>query len=166
MKLITNLLIALLIPGIAFADPVVRNESQTTLYSTDGQVGPHVSVDRYGNQSVTIVPAGEKFQSCYASAITDGSTYALKAAVASNRIYVTDIECTNASTTASLLVFADGGTTVLYGALSNTTVDGIGRYQRSFQTPIRGTVNTAFNVTLGTTATNTRCCIYGYISVN
>ena len=218
-------LVSILIPSIVFAGPHVRNESQSTLYSAEGDTQPTSAVDRYGNQMCTMAagtasatnpiipedtafpdlqalvavgvklqsalsvdaaandagslkagldgrlitanaPAGETFQNCYASAITDTATYAIKTAVASNRIYVTDIECTNASTVASLLIFADGGTTVLYGALSNTTVDGIGKYQKSLQTPIRGTVNTAFNVTLGTTATNTRCCIYGYISVN
>ena len=166
MKLIANLLIAILIPILAFADPVVRNESQTTLYSTDGQVGPHVSVDRFGNQLIisSLSAPGSTWQAC-TGAITDTTQTAIKAAVALNRIYITEIGCNNSSAVASTLVFQDGAATAIWqGAITAAATNG--SYTMTFPVPLRGTVNTALNVTLGTTATNTRCCAAGYISVN
>ena len=47
-------LVSILIPSIVFAGPHVRNESQSTLYSAEGDTQPTSAVDRYGNQMCTM----------------------------------------------------------------------------------------------------------------
>lgn len=119
--------------------------------------------DTGGRTVVTNAPAGETWQACTGS-ITDTTQTAIKAGVASNRIYVTSFGCNNTASVASTLVFQDGATAIWQAAISNSTLQGVASYSMTFPTPLRGSVNTALNVTLGTTATNTRCCAAGYIS--
>ncbi len=119
--------------------------------------------DESSRTITTLAPAGETWQAC-TGAIVDTTQTAIKAAVASNRIYVTSIGCNNSSAVASTLVFQDASTAIWQGAITAAATNG--SYTMTFPVPLRGTVNTALNVTLGTTATNTRCCAVGYISVN
>jgi hypothetical protein len=125
----------------------------------------NIQLDEVGRLITTLAPAGESWQACTGS-ITDTTQTAIKAAVASNRIYVTSFGCNNTAAVASTLVFQDGASAIWQGAISNSTLQGVASYSMTFPVPLRGTVNTALNVTLGTTATNTRCCASGYISVN
>ena len=48
------LLIALLIPSLALAENLQRNESQAVLYAAEGAVGPIKSADRFGNQMCSL----------------------------------------------------------------------------------------------------------------
>lgn len=130
--------------------------------AADGDYGL-AKLDTGGRLITTTAPAGETWQAC-TGAITDTTQTAIKAAVASNRIYVTSFGCNNTAAVASTLVFQDGATAIWQGAISNSTLQGVASYSMTFPTPLRGTSNTALNVTLGTTATNTRCCAAGYIS--
>jgi len=125
----------------------------------------NIQLDEVGRLITTLAPAGESWQAC-TGAITNTTQTDIKAAVASNRIYVTSIGCNNTAAVASTLVFGDGASAIWQGAIGNSTLNGVAGYTTTFPVPLRGTVNTAFTVTLGTTATNTRCCASGYISVN
>lgn len=108
---------------------------------------------------------GQTWQAC-SSAATDTSNVEIKAAVASNRIYVTSISCDNTAAVASSIVFKDGTTQIYRGAVSSSTLAGVASFQTQLPVPLRGTVNTAFNFAMATTATSTTCCAAGFISPN
>lgn len=223
-RLIVALVLAF--PVIASADPVRRNENQTTIYATDGDIGPHVGVDRYGNQIMSLnagtaaatnpikledvaavsgdagvgvfgvlrsalvapaavgdysnlqqdesgrlitslAPAGETWQSGCGTATATTADVAIKGAVASNRIYVTSITCSNTSATvATNLNFKDGTTVMAVGGVSQMATASGGFFTAYFNPPLRGTVNTAFNFNTGVSTTSVICCANGYISVN
>lgn len=99
------------------------------------------------------------FSSC-SSAATGTADTAIKAAVASNRIYVTTITCSNNSTVPSQLTIKDGTTAMAVGNIMALAVGG--SWTATFPIPIRGTVNTALNFAMTTTATSTTCCAQGY----
>jgi len=146
---------ALVIPG-AIVESALSADAAVNDYGA-------LKSDEVGRLITTLAPAGESWQAC-TGAITDTTQTAIKAAVASNRIYITSIGCNNSSAVASALVFQDASTAIWQGAITAAATNG--SYTMTFPVPLRGTVNTALNVTLGTTATNTRCCAAGYISVN
>lgn len=120
-------------------------------------------VDSSGRQVVTNAPPGETWSACSASN-TGTSDTAIKAAVASNRIYVTSLSCFNTAAVASSIAFKDGATQIYVGGVSNSTLQGVAYYEHSLPTPLRLTSATAFNFAMGTTATATTCCGAGYIS--
>jgi hypothetical protein len=120
-------------------------------------------VDRAGRTITTLAPAGESFQACSAAATNTADT-AIKAAVASNRIYVTNISCSNNSAVPSQLSIKDGATVIAVGSVSALAVQGA--WTTTFPVPLRGTANTALNFAMTTTSTSTICCASGYISVN
>lgn len=122
----------------------------------------YAKTDTGGRTITTYAPAGEMFSSC-SSAITGVSRTAIKTAVASNRIYVTSITCSNNSAVASQASFSDGAGTQLAAANIGTLASG-GTFAASFPTPLRGSVNTDFSVTMTTTSTSTICCANGFIS--
>ena len=102
-----------------------------------------------------------EFSSSCSSAITGTSRTAIKAAVASNRIYTTSITCSNSGGAASIFNISDGAGAVLaVGALAAT----VGSYTASFPVPLRGSLNTDLSVTMNTTSTSTICCANGFIS--
>lgn len=105
----------------------------------------------------------EFWQSCSASN-TGTSDTAIKAAVASNRIYTTNISCFNTAAVASSFEIKDGSTVIYAGGISNSTLAGVAYWEHTFNTPLRGTVNTALNFDMATTATATTCCATGFIS--
>lgn len=145
--------------GVA-QDPLVADQAL-------GDYGP-LKIDANGRLITTNAPAGQTFQSCgTATAVT--SDVAIKAAVASNRMYVTSITCKNTSTTVGpTLDFKDGATIVAVGGISATSATGTlsGEVDIQFPVPLRGTVNTAFNFATNTATTSVTCCIAGYISVS
>jgi hypothetical protein len=142
-------------------DPLTVSQNATTDYANP-------KVDRNGRVITTLAPAGETFQSCgTATAVT--SDVAIKAAVASNRMYVTSITCKNTSITASTPIdFKDGSTIIAVGgvgavvAASGTS----GAYFAEFPTPLRGSSNTALNFATNTATTSVTCCAQGFVSVN
>lgn len=150
--------------GFAASEPVMMAGAQAVsaivqTVGATGDVAP-LAVDLGNRLVTTLAPAGEMFSSC-SSAITGTSRTAIKAAVASNRIYTTSITCSNSGAAASIFNISDGaGTQLAVGALAAT----VGSYTASFPTPLRGSVNTDLSVTMNTTSTSTICCANGYIS--
>lgn len=113
-------------------------------------------------------PHGELWEACgTATAVT--SDVAIKASVASNRIYTTSIACKNTSTTVGpTLDFKDGSTIISVGGITATSATGTlpGEYHHEFPVPLRGTSATAFNFATNTATTSVTCCGTGFISVD
>lgn len=127
-----------------------------------GDVAPP-SMD-LGNRTVTTnAPAGEMWSNCSASN-TGTSDVAIKAAVASNRIYVTSISCFNTAAVSSSMIFKSAAASIYVGGIGNSTLQGVAYWEHSLPTPLRLNNNEAFNFAMGTTATATTCCAAGYIS--
>ena len=123
-------------------------------------------VDRVGRQIFTMAPAGESFQSCGTATATTADV-AIKAAVASNRMYVTAITCKNtAAATATSLDFKDGTTIISVGGISQMAAGAAGSFTATFPVPLRGTVNTALNFATNVSTSSVTCCASGYVSVN
>lgn len=137
----------------------IKLQSALTVDAADGEHGT-LKGGLDGRLITAPAPAGETWQACSAT-ISSTSANAIKAAVASNRIYVTALSCTNKSGVASEISFYDGGSFIDTGWLPATA-----SFSRSYPVPLRGTVNTAFNLQLTTVSTSTICCANGYISVN
>ena len=134
----------------------------------NGDVGP-LKQDRTGRLINTpYAPAGESWESC-TGVISNTTPTAIKAAVASNRIYVTSVQCINNSTVASHFLLQDGTgspTTISVGFMGSNAAGGGGHWETTYPTPLRLTSATAFNVTMAQTATSTICCGQGFISTN
>lgn len=110
--------------------------------------------------------SGEFFQSCGTATATTADV-AIKAAVASNRIYVTAITCSNSSATvASNLNFKDATTVIAVGGVSQMATASAGSFTATFPVPLRGSVNTAFNFNTAVSVSSVVCCATGYISPN
>lgn len=124
-----------------------------------------IKTDRAGRTITTLAPAGETFSVCsdFETGVADN---VIKAAVASNRIYITALSCVNTSAVSSTISFRDNTTLIWQGAVTSSTLAGVGQFNMTFPVPLRGSVNTVFQYLMGTTATNTSCCASGYISVN
>lgn len=142
------------------ADAIASSVSNANDYA-------NIKVDEGGRLIITAAPPGETWQSCgTATAVT--SDIAIKAAVASNRIYVTAISCKNTSTTVGpTMDFKDGSTIISVGGITATSATGTlsASFIKVFPIPLRGTVNTAFNFATNTAVTSVTCCATGYISV-
>jgi hypothetical protein len=151
--------------GASDALIVVGGQTVSAIGQTVGAAGDVAppSMD-LGNRLVTTnAPAGEFFSNCSGSA-TGVVDVAIKAAVASNRSYVTSITCSNTAAAVSTEVEIRDGTTVMdVGYVASTTL-GESSWTKSYPTPMRGSVNTAWNVRPVTTSSATRCCVQGYIS--
>lgn len=123
-------------------------------------------VDRAGRVITTFAPAGESFQSCGTATATTADV-AIKAAVASNRIYVTAITCKNTSATvATSLDFKDATTVIAVGGVSQMAAGAAGSFAATFPVPLRGTSNTALNFATNIATSSVTCCASGYVSVN
>ncbi len=122
------------------------------------------AMDLGNRQITTLAPAGETFQSCGTATATTGDV-AIKAAVVSNRHYITAITCKNTSTTvATPLDFKDGSTIIAVGAVSQTSTAAAGSFEVQFPVPLRGTANTAINFATNVSTSSVTCCASGYIS--
>jgi len=121
--------------------------------------------DELGRTITTLAPAGESWSSC-SSAIAAITDTTLKAAVASNRIYVTAWSCIPNDTGNNRIILRDGvgGTVLDYGNTTSNAAGG-GSFQRTYPVPLRLTSNTALNLTTNAVS-STFCCASGYISVN
>lgn len=123
-------------------------------------------VDRSGRTITTMAPAGESWQSC-GTATASTSDVAIKAAVASNRIYVTSITCSSSSaTTATNLNFKDGSTVIAVGGVSQMATAAPGAFSAVFPVPLRGSVNTALNFNTAVSTSSVICCGAGYVATN
>lgn len=141
----------------------VREDALTANTGTSGDYTPG-KTDNSGRQIVTYAPPGETWQSCgTATAVT--SNVAIKAAVASNRMYVKSITCKNTSATvATSIDFLDGSTVIAVGAVSEMATVAAGSFTAIFPVPLRGTSNTALNFATNVAVTSVTCCAAGYVS--
>ncbi len=138
-------------------DPLTSDQSGTN-------DAAYLKVDRAGRLITTLAPAGETFSNCSTDVTTSGN-FQVKAAVASNRIYVTSVNCGNNSAVSARIVLSDGsgGTTLAAFGVGTQAATG-GAFAATFPVPLRLTSNTALFMNVGTTATSTICCASGYIS--
>lgn len=95
--------------------------------------------------------------------IVNTTAVALNAASVTDRNYVTGFQYFNTAAVASEIEIRDGATVIWRGYVpASMTVP----VNIVFSTPLRGTINTAVNVALATTATATRVSAQGYTSAN
>jgi len=118
-----------------------------------------------GNRLVTTnAPAGEMWQSC-GTATASTADVAIKAAVASNRIYTTSITCASSDAdNATNINFKDGSTVIAVGGVNQMATTSAGTFTATFTTPLRGTSNTALNFNTAVSTSSVICCAAGYIS--
>lgn len=143
----------------------VREDALTTSTSLSGDYAVF-KTDGNGRLITTDAPPGETWQGCGTSTASTADT-AIKAGVASNRIYVTSITCKNTdAAVAPNLDFKDGATIIAVGAIpADSAITVPNSFVMTFPIPLRGTVNTAFNFAANTASTSIICCAAGYISV-
>jgi hypothetical protein len=144
----------------------VFGQTQDPLSVDQGTTGDaaFIKLDRAGRTITTLAPAGESWQACTGNISTATNT-TLKAAVASNRHYVTHFSCAGRSSAGNFVYLNDGtGGTAMYAQNMVSNAVGIG-FHATFPVPLRGTSNTLLSVqTLD--ASGITCCASGYISVN
>ena len=123
--------------------------------------------DELGRTITTLAPAGESWQACGTSTASTADVL-LKAAVASNRIYVTNITCKNTSATVGTTIdFKDAaGGTMAVGGVSSVQATAAGTFTTTFPVPLRGTSNQNLNFAANVAVTSLTCCASGYVSVN
>lgn len=152
---------ALMMAGAITQDPITSDQNANN-------DAAHLKVTRGGKLQVAFAPATEYWKSCgTATAVT--SDVAIKASVASNKIYVSSISCKNSSTTQNTnLDFKDGTTTFAEGAIGAfvTGTSQPGTYTTHFPVPAQLTSATAFNFATNTATSSVTCCANGYISVD
>jgi hypothetical protein len=157
------LVVLMLVCGTAYAQPVYQNNPNLDdLNVSLGNKSP-ASVDDDGRIFASMAPGGKTWYACV-NATSAGNT-TLKAAVASNRMYVTQFSCASRSAGANLVTLQDGaaGTSMAQGnTVSNLLAPG---FEKTFPVPLRGSVNTLLNIAT-TDASSVWCCASGYISVN
>lgn len=141
-----------------------KTQAALSVDAADGQYGLYkLGLD--GRLITAYAPAGETFAQC-SSVETGTAARAIKNGVASNRHYVSSLSCYNTSAVASTIIFQDGSTTFYGGGLPSNVATGIGTLILQFPVPLRFGSGNPINFQLGTTATNTICCVAGYISVS
>ncbi len=142
---------------------LVTESAITAKTSTTGDWGVTAG-DMGGRPVITYAPAGETWQSCGTATASTADT-AIKASVASNRIYVTNITCKNTSATvASSLDFKDGTTVIAVGGISQMAAGAAGSFDATFPVPLRGTSATALNFATNISVSSVTCCASGYVS--
>ena len=143
---------------------VVTQDPLTVDQNANGDYG-FAKMDRAGRLITTQAPTGETWQGC-GTATASTADVAIKAGVASNRIYVTSITCSNSSAAvASNLNFKDGSTIIAVGGVSQMATASPGSFTAVFPVPLKGTANTAFNFNTAVSVSSVVCCAQGYISV-
>jgi len=126
-----------------------------------GDAAP-IALDLGNRQITTMAPAGETGTSCSSEATGTADT-TLLGAIASNRWYITSINCSNNSAVASRISFKEGAVVKAIGGVGTLAATG-GGMSLTFNPPIRGSVNTNFIFSMTTTLTATTCCATGYYS--
>lgn len=142
---------------------LVREDALTSSASGSGDYITG-KADSSGRQVVAYSPPGEMWNAC--SGVASGTIdVAIKAAVASNRLYVTSLECTNtASAVSTQLAIDDAAAQVWTMYVASATI-GFASDKITFNPPLRmAAVNTALNVKPATTSAAVTCCASGYIS--
>lgn len=138
-------------------------ESAITASAATNDYG-NPKADTGGRTIVTDAPAGETWQGC-GTATASTSDVAIKAGVASNRIYVTSVTCSSSDAdNATNINFKDGSTVIAVGGVNQMATTSAGTFAATFPTPLRGTVNTALNFNTAVSTSSVICCAAGYIS--
>jgi acyl dehydratase len=135
--------------------------------AADGDAA-HINVDLDGRLAVNPWGAdtSETGQACGTATATTADV-AIKAAVASNRIYYGSVTCKNTSATvATSIDFKDGATVTAVGGVSQMAAGASGSFSAQFNPPIRGSVNTAVNFATNVSTSSVTCCINWFTSGN
>lgn len=151
--------------GLMLAGTVYRSSfSQSAGTSGDAST---LNTDTDGRLAVNAFGSDTSALTSGCSSVATGTTdVAIHAAVASQHLYITAITCSNTDTSVSTqLSFDDGAQIVATGYINNTTL-GHSSWTQNFNPPIRGTINTAFNVKPTTTSAEVTCCAILWSSVN
>lgn len=140
-----------------------REDALTANTSASGEA-TQLKTDSSGRLITTMAPMGETFQSCGTATATTADV-AIKASVASNRIYVTSFNCKNTSATVGTSIdFKDGSTVMAVGGVSSLQATAAGSFSQTFPVPLRGTSATALNFATNVSTSSVTCCAQGYIS--
>lgn len=133
----------------------------------DGDNG-HINVDLDGRLAVNPWGADptESGSSC-GTATASTADVAMKAAFASNRIYVGSITCSSSDADNSTNInFKDGTTVMAVGGVGQMATTSNGAYSATFNPPLRGTVNTALNFNTAVSTSSVVCCAQWFTSGN
>lgn len=142
----------------------VREDALTSSTSTTGDV-INLKADALGRLVTTFAPPGQSQQGC-GTATASTADVAIRAAVASNRHYITSITCASSDAdNATNINFKDGSTVIAVGGVNQMATTSAGTFTATFNPPLRGTVNTAFNFNTAVATSSVICCAAGYISV-
>lgn len=107
---------------------------------------------------------GNFWQSC-GTATASTADVAIIAADVSNRTYVGTITCKNtAAATATSIDFKDGTTIIAVGGVNQMAAGSAGTFTVTFNPPLRGTSNTAFNFATNVSTSSVTCCGSGFKS--
>lgn len=140
-----------------------REDALTANTGTSGDATP-LKTDSSGRLITTMAPMGETFQSC-GTATASTADVAIKAAVASNRMYVTGVTCASSDAdNATNINFKDGSTVIAVGGVNQMATTSAGTFTATFPVPLRGTSNTALNFNTAVSTSSVICCASGYIS--
>ena len=153
--------------GDAGISVLARVKGDFNASAADGDYA-HINVDLDGRTAVNPWGAdtSEFFDVC-ATATATTADVQLKAAVASNRIYISSIDCKNSSaTTATNLDFKDGSGLRATGGIAQMATTSPGSFSVTFPKPLRGTINTDFNFATTVSVSSVACCAHGFISGN
>lgn len=137
-----------------------------------GQTGSNTEyayflVDTLSRQYVNAWGAAvtEFFSTCGTATATTADVAMKAAAGAGVRNYVTGISCKNTSaTTATSLDFKDGTTAIAAGGIAQMATASPGSFTMTFNTPLRGSANTAVNFATNVSTTSVVCCATGFTS--
>jgi hypothetical protein len=106
-----------------------------------------------------------EFSSSCGTATASTADVAIKAAVASNRIYVGAITCASSDAdNATNINFKDGTTVVAVGGVNQMATTSAGTFTATFNPPLRGTSNTAFNFNTAVSTSSVICCASTFTS--
>jgi len=143
----------------------VANEAYDQMSPSSGDyIMP--TIDRAGRVAVGFSPAGVMFNTCGTATATTADV-AIKAAVASNRNYITSVTCSSSDAdNATNINFKDGSTVIAVGGVNQMATTSSGTFHATFPSPLRLTANTAFNFNTAVSTSSVICCASGYISVN
>ena len=139
----------------------------TSNATSAGASADYATLDSDDDGRVYVNPFGASvdkfFTAVSASDITNTTSTSVKAAVASNRHYITSLSISNMHASVNTRVDVLDGATVIWQCAAAANGGGC---THTFPTPLRGSVNTAINCQNATTGAATRCAISGYTSTN
>lgn len=141
--------------------------AQTAMVLYGGPTGSKVSVKEASPLPTLtqpfVVPASRFNYAGATGGIVNTTAVPIVAAAAGLRNYVAAVQYFNSAAVASELEIRDGSTVIFRGYAPASMTQPVNIV---FSVPLRGSVNTAMNVAMATTATATRVSAQGYQSAN